>query len=133
MMSVGSISAPSRSNVVLFDYEFLDNGAFLLADFLQDGNVQFYAGFSYTIPGMWWTGPTTSNIGGQFEFRITKEAGDTVGVNIGTFGTWRTGYHALYFDSGTYGKGRVLVEIRDRATSTIRASARFWRGSQYAP
>lgn len=143
MFNVGIIAQPSIRPVNLTDRQlelwsvYYDNDEYgnpLYAygyriTFSTDGALRI--GVPGTIVGGEWYVPTTSGIGAGYQVRATHEAGDPLHAGSSSVGSWLALSSTCYFGWEAVGNpsppgGRVKIEIRDVATSTIQASARIW-------
>lgn len=103
------------------------------AVFDPSGVLQVQAGEVLApVAGEWKLSGATSD----YEIRISQQAGNlpTASPPVGTWGGLSSPTRFLQWSSqlGVPTGGRILVEIRDNATQTIQASARFWTQG-YAP
>lgn len=141
MFNVGIIAQPRIGPVNLTDRQLALWSVYYEDD--ENGNPVYAYGYRITlnpagllqigVPGVVvggeWYVPTTSGIGAGYQVRATHEAGDA--LSIGSVGSWLAlslirefGWEAVGNPSPA--GGRVKLEIRDAATSTIQASARIW-------
>lgn len=129
MFNIGIIGARGSTSLLKLTSRLLTTRQ---ADFQADGRL--YLTSIGTVSGEWYvTGPVLG-IGSSYEARYTLQAGSAPVGGAGAMTTsWQTisSTLVLFWDSGV--NGRVLVEIRDKATLTIQASAQFWSSAAFAP
>ncbi|SBV37856.1 hypothetical protein STPYR_12799 [uncultured Stenotrophomonas sp.] len=131
MFNVGTISANNRVRLVKLTNRYIPSSQ---AYFQTNGVLQvFNVG---DIPGEWYAPGPTANIGLGYEGRYALQAGSAPGGGGGAITTnWQviSGTYGLilYWNSGF--SGRVLVEIRNKATQAVQASAQIWNSPAYAP
>ena len=83
--------------------------------------------------GEWYRPGKTAGIGAAYSVRYSLQAGaHPSGENNSISTSWQTISLDLVLDFGE-SRGRVLIEIRDNATSTVQAAAQFWADPIYAP
>jgi len=125
-----TVTGTAPIEAVLFDFELPNVDTF--ASFNSNGIVQYAdATGGPIIPTMWHVNRPMSGVGENFQIRFTLQAG-SVTAGGSTFNTWLALSTNCYILMDAVTAGRVLVEIRDIATSTVQASSRFWK-KPYAP
>ena len=101
-----------------------------------DGTMLYLTPSQVAVSGEWFAPGATAGIYADYQCRATHLAGSnptttTPGWVIGQWNDLLSGPNTMRFFGNT--KGRFLLEIRDKATSTIQASARIWNHPDYAP
>lgn len=136
MFNIGIVGGriASASLVKITDRLLPNGGGYRQVDFSKTGPL-YVLGLG-SISGEWYVPGTTSEIGANYEFRYTTEVGTAPLSGGGTIGTSWTNfgvYNTLTLVWNASDSGRVLVEIRKKATGTIVASARYWTDASKAP
>lgn len=148
MFNVGIISSGRKNGLVrLSSAELFHNsdsyegGAQVM--FLSDGGL-VRTGDSWTSTvqaGEWYASHPKPGIAANYQIRKTHQAGQMSIMWNSNFDfyhdTWTDILNSpsrgsrVMWTYNTY--GRVLVEIREKASQKVVASAQYWVGSQYAP
>ena len=127
MFNVGVIGSKGALRLVMLTGRLTG-----LVSILADG--RHYSGTPFQVrPGEWYTPGITTGIGAAYSVRYSLQAGvHPSGENNSISTSWQTISLDRFLDFGE-STGRVLIEIRDNATSTVQAAAQFWSISYYAP
>lgn len=137
MFNAGIIGSKSPGPLVKLTSRFVGFAAYPQILFRHDGQIEV-PGLGF-IAGEWYVPGMLAGIGSSYQIRYTLMAGtspvsgyaDVVGV------TWTDIYLPSYggrrvtWDEGA--SGRVLIEIRDKATQVVKAAAQFWSKASSAP
>lgn len=136
MFNVGIIGSKASGPLVKLTSRFIGLASYPQIIFRRDGRMDV-SGLGY-VTGEWYvTGPRT-NIGLSYQIRYTLQAGVApVAYSNDTVETVWTDIDGMYdgrrvtWDKGA--SGRIVIEIRDKTTQEIKASAQFWSKASSAP
>ncbi len=136
MFNVGVIAARPSGPLVKLTSRFIGLATYPQIIFGSDGQMDVSVlGF---VTGEWYVPGPLAAIGSSYQIRYTHQAGaaplpfagDTVEVAwtdiTGTYGGRR-----IVWDAGA--SGRILIEIRHKATGVVKAAAQFWSKASSAP
>ena len=100
----------------------------------SNGQLYYSTPSGYILAsGEWFSQAPLADIGTSYEALVTTEAGTSISGFIGTWISIANQRSWVWTANNVDPPvGRVLLEIRDVATQTVQASARFW-GPGFAP
>lgn len=136
MFNIGVIGLRASGPLVKLTNRFIGLAAYPQIIFSRDGRMDI-SGIGY-VAGEWYAPGALTDIGLSYQIRYTLQAGtaplsftsDTVEVSWtdinGTYGGRR-----IVWDQKE--SGRIMIEIRNKATSVVVASAQFWSKASSAP
>lgn len=137
MFNVGLIGSKAAGPLVKLTNRFIGFATYPQIVFGSDGRIDV-AGLGY-VTGEWYVPGELANIGSSYQIRYTLQAGGppVSGYSDLVATTWAdivaVGYSGrrVTWDKGA--SGRVLIEIRNKATQEIKAAAQFWSKAGSAP
>lgn len=137
MFNIGVIGSKASGPLVKLTNRFIGFAAYPQIIFGSDGQMDV-AGLGY-VTGEWYVPGALANIGSSYQIRYTPQAGEPPlsGYPDLVATTWAdivaVGYPGRRVVWNQGDSGRILIEIRDKTTQEIKASAQFWSKASSAP
>lgn len=137
MFNVGVIAARPSGPLVKLTSRFVGLATYPQVGFGSDGRVDV-SGLGY-VTGEWYVPGPLADIGSSYQIRYTLQAGEppVSGYPDLVATTWAdivaVGYSGRRVTWNKGASGRVLIEIRNKATQEIKAAAQFWSKASSAP
>lgn len=137
MFNIGIIGSKSVGPLVKLTSRLIGYATFPQIVFRGDGQMTV-SGLGY-ISGEWYVPGLTSSIGSSYQIRYTLQAGSSpvTGQSDLVTTAWNDIFifgfdgRRIVWNEGT--SGRVLVEIREKSSQQVKASAQFWASPTHAP
>lgn len=136
MFNVGVIGSKASGPLVKLTNRFIGLATYPQIIFGTDGRVDV-SGLGF-IAGEWYVPGALDGIGNSYQIRYTLQAGEApLSFTNDTVETSWTDITSMYsgrrivWDTGA--SGRILIEIRHKATGVVKASAQFWSRASSAP
>lgn len=139
MFNIGALARNiiNPYNPILLTSRLLGPVSYPQIVFYSDGRMDI-AGVGF-IENQWYSPGQTVDIGQSYQIRFTLQAGEgpVTGYSDLVTTSWSDIFTPSYSGKritwDTDSSGRVLVEIRDKATQVVKASAQFWSYGSSAP